>query len=59
MTEGTTVEAEVIRLPQNIATQMRRRILEAIVVGTAKLEPASELASNRGWRRRDEASAFQ
>lgn len=32
MSEGTTVEAEVIRLRQNIETQMRRRILEAIEV---------------------------
>jgi transposase-like protein len=30
MSEGTTSEAEVIRLRQNIETQMRRRILEAI-----------------------------
>ncbi len=30
MQEGTTSEAEVIRLRQNIETQMRRRILEAI-----------------------------
>ena len=30
MKEGTKVEAEVIRLRQNIATQMRRRILEVI-----------------------------
>ncbi len=32
MKEGTTVEAEVIRLRQSIETQMRRRILEAIEV---------------------------
>ncbi len=32
MQEGTTSEAEVIRLRQGIETQMRRRILEAIEV---------------------------
>jgi transposase-like protein len=32
MSEGTTGEAEVIRLRQSIETQMRRRILEAIEV---------------------------
>ena len=30
MKEGTTGEAEVIRLRQSIETQMRRKILEAI-----------------------------
>ena len=30
MSNGTTGEAEVIRLRQGIETQMRRRILEAI-----------------------------
>ena len=30
MLEGTTDEAEVVRLRQSIETQMRRRILEAI-----------------------------
>ena len=29
MSEGSTVEAEVIRLRQSIETQMRRRILSA------------------------------
>ena len=32
MSKGTTGEAEVIRLRQNIETQMRHRILEAIEV---------------------------
>jgi len=32
MSEGTTSEAEVVRLRQSIETQMRRRILEAIEV---------------------------
>ncbi len=30
MSEGTTGEAEVVRLRQSLETQMRRRILEAI-----------------------------
>ena len=57
MSEGTTSEAEVIRLRRNIETQMRRRILEAIelvleeeltgALGTGRYERG---AARRGYR---------
>ncbi|MGH9317526.1 MAG: IS256 family transposase [Thermoanaerobaculia bacterium] len=57
MSEGTTSEAEVVRLRQSIETQMRRRILEAIEVvleeeltealGTARYERGEV---RRGYR---------
>jgi transposase-like protein len=57
MSEGTTSEAEVIRLRQSIETQMRRRILEAIelvleeelteALGTSRYERGD---ARRGYR---------
>ena len=57
MKEGTTGEAEVIRLRQSIEAQMRRRILEAIevvleeelteVLGTGRYERGE---ARRGYR---------
>ena len=57
MSEGTTIEAEVIRLRQGIETQMRRRILEAIelvleeelteALGTGRYERGD---ARRGYR---------
>ncbi len=52
MSEGTTSEAEVIRLRQNIETQMRRRILEAIEV---VLEEELTEALGRGRYERGDA----
>ncbi len=52
MSEGTTSEAEVIRLRRNIETQMRRRILEAIEV---VLEEELTAALGTGRYERDDA----
>ncbi len=55
MSEGTTVEAEVIRLRQSIETQMRRRIPKPM---WRSLRPASSVENlNREFRRRTKTQA--